>query len=285
MLDSAPAIVAETIVPFVFKLVGAIALWIVGGWLIQLALRILRRSLVHSSLDATVISYLLNVLGAVLRVILVVAILGFFGIQTTSFAALLAGAGVAIGAAWSGMLGNFAAGVFLQVFRPFSVGDFISAAGVTGTVEEIGMFVSSIQSPDNVRNIIPNGKLFGDNIQNYSVHPFRRVDLVAQLDNKADVPQAISLLKDALKSIPNQSEGHPADVEILEFSERGPRLAVRPYTHTKHYWQVYFDTNRLIVDVLGRHGFPVPSIPVAVNGSPAVGAGAAAALGTGGTPA
>ena len=285
MLESAPAIVANTVVPFIFKLVGAIALWIVGGWLIQFALRILRRSLVHSSLDATVISYLLNVLGAVLRVILVVAILGFFGIQTASFAALLAGAGVAIGAAWSGMLGNFAAGVFLQVFRPFSVGDFITAGGVTGTVEEIGMFVSSVQSPDNVRNIIPNGKLFGDNIQNYSVHPFRRVDLVAQLDNKADVPQAIALLQEALKAIPNQAEGHPADVEILEFSERGPRLAVRPYTHTEHYWQVYFDTNRLIVDVLGRHGFPVPSIPVAVNGAPAVGAGAVGALGTGGAPA
>jgi small conductance mechanosensitive channel len=282
VLESAPAIVANTVVPFIFKLVGAIALWIVGGWLIQLALRILRRSLVHSSLDATVISYLLNVLGAVLRVILVVAILGFFGIQTASFAALLAGAGVAIGAAWSGMLGNFAAGVFLQVFRPFSVGDFITAAGVTGTVEEIGMFVSSILSMDNVRNIIPNGKLFGDNIQNYSVHSFRRVDLVAQLDNKADVPQAIALLKEALKSVPNQAEGHPADVEILEFSERGPRLAVRPYTHTDHYWQVYFDTNRLIVDVLGRHGFPVPSIPVAVNGAQAVGAGAGGALGTGG---
>lgn len=285
MLESAPAIVANTVVPFIFKLVGAIALWIVGGWLIQLSLRILRRSLVHSSLDATVISYLLNVLGAVLRVILVVAILGFFGIQTASFAALLAGAGVAIGAAWSGMLGNFAAGVFLQVFRPFSVGDFITGGGVTGTVEEIGMFVTSVQSPDNVRNIIPNGKLFGDNIQNYSVHPFRRVDLVAQLDNTADVPQAIALLQEALKAVPNQAEGHPADVEILEFSERGPRLAVRPYTHTDHYWQVYFDTNRLIVDVLGRHGFPVPSIPVAVNGAPAAAAGAAGALGTGGAPA
>ncbi len=277
MLESAPSILATIVIPFVLKLVGAIALWIAGGWLIQLALRVLRRSLVHSSLDVTVITYLLNVLGAVLRVILVVAILGFFGIQTASFAALLAGAGVAIGAAWSGMLGNFAAGVFLQVFRPFSVGDFITAAGVTGTVEEIGMFVSAIQSPDNVRNIIPNSRLFGDNIQNYSVHPFRRVDLVAQLDNSADVPQAIALLKQALQAIPNQAEGHPADVEILEFSERGPRLAVRPYTHTATYWQVYFDTNRLIVEVLGGHGFPVPSIPVAVTGSAGPAAAAAAA--------
>jgi small conductance mechanosensitive channel len=259
-----PTLVATTLVPFLFKVVGAVALWIAGGWLIQLAMRFLRGSLRHGALDATVVSYLINIIAAVLRVILVVAILGFFGIQTASFAALLAGAGVAIGAAWSGMLGNFAAGVFLQIFRPFSVGDFITAAGVTGTVEEIGMFVTSVLAPDNVRNIIPNGKLFSDNIQNFSVHDFRRVELVAQLDNSADVGRAISLLKEGLKRVPNQFEGKEGDVEVLEFTERGPKLAVRPYTHTDNYWQVYFDTNRMIVDVLGSNGFPVPRIPVAM---------------------
>lgn len=259
-----PALLPALIVPFLFKLAGAIALWIVGGWLIQLAMRVLRRICKKSNLDPTVLTYLLNILGALLRVILVVAILGFFGIQTASFAALLAGVGVAIGAAWSGLLGNFAAGVFLQIFRPISVGDFISGGGVTGTVEEIGMFVTSVLAPDNVRNIVPNGKLFGDTIQNFSVHPFRRVDLVAQLDNSADVAKAIALLKEGLQRVPNQFEGMQADVEILEFTERGPKLAVRPYTHTNHYWQVYFDTNRMIVDVLGRNGFPVPRIPVAM---------------------
>jgi small conductance mechanosensitive channel len=163
------------------------------------------------------------------------------------------------------MLGNFAAGVFLQIFRPFSVGDFITAGGVTGTVEEIGMFVSSIKSADNVRNIVPNGKLFGDNIQNFSVHKFRRVDLVAQLDNTANLQQAITLLKAGVAQVPNQYPDMAADVEILEFTERGPKLAVRPYTHTANYWQVYFDTNRMIADVLGSNGFPVPSIPVAVT--------------------
>lgn len=122
-----PSQAMTVVMPFLFKLAGAIALWIIGGWLIQLAMRVLRRSFKQSSLDPTVISYLLNILGALLRVVLVVAILGFFGIQTASFAALLAGVGVAIGAAWSGLLGNFAAGVFLQIFRPISVG--ISSVG------------------------------------------------------------------------------------------------------------------------------------------------------------
>lgn len=244
---------------------GAVALWIVGGWLIQFSLRLIRRLLNRGSLDVTVISYLINILGALLRVVLVVAILGFFGIETASFAALLAGAGEAIGAAWSGMLGNFAAGVFLQIFRPINVGDYIGGGGVEGTVEEVGMFVTSITAPDNVRHYVGNAKLFGDNIINYSARPYRRVELVAQLDNSADVARAIALLREGIRRVPNQVEDKPADVEVLEFSERGPRLAVRPYTHTSHYWQVYFDTNRMIVDVLGGAGFPVPRIPVGLQ--------------------
>jgi small conductance mechanosensitive channel len=261
--------VAALIIPFLFKLLGAVALWMAGSWLISLALRLLRRMLNQGTLDATVISYLLSILGALLRVVLVVAILGYFGIETASFAALLAGAGLAIGAAWSGMLGNFAAGVFLQIFRPINAGEYIDGGGVEGTVDEVGMFVTSITSPDNVRHFVGNAKLFGDNIKNYSANPYRRVELVAQLDNSADVGKAISLLKEGIKQVPNQVEGMAADVEVLEFSERGPRLAVRPYTHTANYWQVYFDTNRMIVEVLGKAGFPVPRIPVAMQGNSA----------------
>jgi small conductance mechanosensitive channel len=263
--ETAVPMVASVIVPFLFKLVGAAALWFVGGWLIQFAMRFLRRSLSRGNMDAMLVNYLLSILGGLLRVVLVVAILGFFGIETASFAALLAGAGVAIGAAWSGLLGNFAAGAFLQVLRPIKVGDYIEAGGVEGTVEEVGMFVTSITSPDNVLHYVGNSKIFGDNIKNFSSHPYRRVELVAQLDNSADVPRAIELLRKGLETVPNQVPGKPGDVEVLEFTERGPKLAVRPYTNTKNYWGVYFDTNRMIVDVLGRAGFPVPRIPLAVQ--------------------
>jgi small conductance mechanosensitive channel len=142
------------------------------------------------------------------------------------------------------------------------VGDYVLVGGVEGTVEEIGMIVTTIMTPDSVRTMVPNGKLFGDTLKNYSSHPFRRVELVAQLDNSADVGRAIELLKQGVAAVPNQYPGKAADVEVLEFSERGPRLAVRPYTHTDHYWQVYFDTNRTIAEVLGKNGFPVPRIPV-----------------------
>jgi small conductance mechanosensitive channel len=256
------SVVVAIVVPFLFKLAGAILLWVVGGWLIRFALKVLRRSFSMGKLDPSLTGFLVSVIGALLRVILAVAILGYFGVQTASFAALLAGAGLAIGAAWSGMLSNFAAGVFLQVFRPVGLGDFVSGGGVTGTVEEVGMFVTIILSPDNVRHIVPNGKFFGDTIVNYSSHPFRRVELEAQLDSSADVGKAIALLKQAVRAVPNQYPGKEADVELLTFSERGPRLAVRPYTHNNHYWQVYFDTNRVIAETLSANGFPVPRIPV-----------------------
>ena len=157
--------------------------------------------------------------------------------------------------------------MFLQIFRPISSGDYIDGGGIEGTVQEVGMFVTSITSPDNVMNFVGNAKLFGDTIKNYSATPYRRVELVAQLDNSADVAKAIQLLKEGIKQIPNQAQGVDADVEVLEFSERGPRLAVRPYTNTTLYWQVYFNTKRMIVDVLSKANFPVPRIPLAMQGN------------------
>ena len=174
MAAPTPSFLVNLIVPFLFKLVGAVALWIVGGWLISFALRLLRRIFNRGTLDPVLVGYLLTILAAVMRVVLVVAILGYFGVETASFAALLAGVGLAIGAAWSGMLGNFAAGVFLQIFRPISPGDYVEAGGVEGTVEEVSMFVTAINTPDNVRTYVGNAKLFGDTIKNYSANPYRR---------------------------------------------------------------------------------------------------------------
>ena len=131
------------------KLLGAIAIWIVGRWLIGLALRMIGSTLSRQKFDPTLIRYIHSALAALLNIVLVIAMLGFFGVETTSFAALIAAAGVAIGMAWSGLLSNFAGGVFLVVLQPFKVGDFITAAGVTGTVEEIGLFATTLDTPDN----------------------------------------------------------------------------------------------------------------------------------------
>jgi small conductance mechanosensitive channel len=189
---------------------------------------------------------------------LVIAILGYFGVQTTSFAALLAGAGLAIGSAWGGLLANFAAGIFLVVLRPFKVGDFISAGGTIGTVEEIGLFVTKIHTPDNICTYVGNNKLFSDNIQNFSANPYRRVDLSAQIAGDADPHQVIAALKSRIQNIHNVVAKPEPDVVIASFTPAGPVLAIRPYTSNESYWQVYFDTNMAIREVLGTGAFPVP---------------------------
>jgi small conductance mechanosensitive channel len=240
------------------KVVEAIALWIVGRWLIGFSVSMIGKAMTRQKIDPTLIRYINNTVAAILNIVLVVAILGFFGVETTSFAALLAAAGVAIGMAWSGLLGNFAAGVFIIILQPFKVGDFILAGGVMGTVEEVGLFVTSINTLDNIRNIVGNGKILGDVIQNFSTNPFRRVDLQAQLSHSVDPHQAIAILKAGLAKIPNVMTDPAPSVEILTFTLAGPVLAVRPFCNNKDYWQVYFATNTLIKDAFGQAGFAVP---------------------------
>src|SRR4249920_2743518 len=161
-----------TLVAVGWKILGAAALWLVGRWLINMAVRLLGRTLSQQHFDATLTRYMLTGLTVVLNVALVVAILGFFGVETTSFAALLAAGGVAIGVAWGGLLANFAAGAFLVFLRPFKVGDFVTAGGITGAVSEIGLFGTTINTPDNVRTIIGNNKIFSDTIQNFSANAY-----------------------------------------------------------------------------------------------------------------
>jgi len=249
------------------RVLEAIAIWIIGRWLIGLALRIIGRGMTRQKIDPTVIRYIQNAVGALLNIVLVIAILNFFGVETTSLAALIAAGGVAIGLAWSGLLANFAAGVFMVILQPFKVGDFVAAGGVMGTVEEIGLFVTSINTLDNIRNIVGNGKIFGDIIQNFTTNPYRRVDLQAQLDHTVDVQRTIALLKANLAKIPNVLTNPAPDVEILTFTLAGPVLAVRPYCNNAHYWQVYFDTNRVIRDTGASAGLPAPEQHFAVRTS------------------
>ena len=258
-----------TLIAVGWKVAGAIALWLVGRWLIGLALRLLARALGRQHFDATLTRYMLTGLGVVLNVALAVAILGYFGVETTTFAALIAAGGVAIGVAWGGLLANFAAGAFLVFLRPFKVGDAVSAAGVTGTVEAIGLFGTTINTPDNVKTIIGNNKIFSDTIQNFSANPHRRVDLTATINNSVDHHQAMKVLRERIQRIPNVLANPAPDIDVLQFTPPGPLLCVRPYCSNEHYWQVYFDTNRAIREAFGDAGFPAPVPPAPVPGTPA----------------
>ncbi|MES2877898.1 MAG: mechanosensitive ion channel domain-containing protein [Pseudomonadota bacterium] len=252
------------LVAFGLKALGAIAVFVIGRWLISMVTGLVGAAMTRQKLDPTVQRYLVSFITVALNIILVVAILGYFGVETTSFAALVAGAGVAIGAAWSGLLGNFASGIFLLVLRPYQVGDYVAVGGVEGTVLELGLFGTTLTTPDNVKTIVGNGKIMGGDIKNYSANAYRRVELVAQLAGSADAHKAMALLKESVSKVANIVKTPAVDVEILEFNEFGPKLAVRPYCNTEHYWQVYFDTNKTIADTLGAAGFPVATHPVKV---------------------
>ena len=180
---------------------------------------------------------------------------------------MLAAGGVAIGVAWGGLLSNFAAGAFLVFLRPFKIGDAVTAAGVSGTVEAIGLFGTTINTADNVLTIVANNKIFSDTIQNFSANPYRRVDLTATINNTVDHHDAIRILKSRLATIPNVLATPAPEVDVLQFTAAGPMLCVRPYCANAHYWQVYFDTNRLIREAFGEANFP-PPVPVYALSAP-----------------
>jgi small conductance mechanosensitive channel len=241
------------------KFIGAIIAWFVGRALIKFGVRLMTAALNRQPIERTLTHYVGNIVNVGLTIALIVALLGYFGVETTSFAALIAGIGVAIGAAWAGLLSNFAAGAFLVVLRPFKVGDYVKVGGIEGTVREVGIFSTTIEAADHVIAFVGNTKIFSDTIHNYSASPTRRVERTAQLAHGVDVKDAVARLKDAITKIPNVAKTPEPVVEIVDFNSRGPVLAIRPYTHNDNYWQVYFDTNRAISETFGEAGYPIPA--------------------------
>jgi len=256
--ESIKLFLSTTAIDVGLKILAALAFWFIGRWLIGRVIAVIRVALGRSNVDPTLTKYLGSIVAVALNIALVLGILGYFGIETTSFAALLAGAGLAVGAAWSGMLGNFAAGAFMLVLRPFKVGEFVSVGGVTGTVHELGLFGTTLVTPDNVMTLIGNGKIFADTIQNFSALPFRRVERTAQLAGSVDPIDAIARFRAAVVKIPNVAEAPAPEVSLLDMNLVGPVIAVRPYTQNDHYWQVYFDTNEAIIRVAREAGWPAP---------------------------
>ena len=258
-MHSIQQFLSTTVSELAIKIAAAIAFWIIGRWLIGRVIAVMAAAMNRNNVDPTLTKYLGSIVAVTLNIALVLGILGYFGIQTTSFAAMLAGAGVAIGAAWSGMLGNFAAGAFMLVLRPFKVGDFVQIGGLVGTIHELGLFGTTIITPDNVHTLVGNSRVFGETILNYSARPARRVERTAQLAGGVDPLDAIARFKEGLGRIPNVLQNPPPEVSLLDINLVGTVIAVRPYCHTDHYWQVYFDTNEMMVRVGKEAGWPAPT--------------------------
>jgi small conductance mechanosensitive channel len=259
-------------IPIAGKIVGALVLWFIGRMVINAVRRVVVGKLEKRKVDATLVRYVDSAGGVVFTILLLIAMLSIFGVETTSFAGVIAAIGVAIGLAWSGLLSNFAAGIFMIVLRPFKVGDVVSAAGVTGVVRAIGLFATTLDTGDNIRTFVGNGKIFGDTIQNFTSNPHRRVDLKAQIARGVDPSDAVARLRQRVAKIPNVLKDPAPVVEILELNGAGLVLAVRPSCHNDHYWDVYFATNQAIVEELSTAGYPVPAerLEVVSDGTEAV---------------
>jgi len=265
LISQASSLVHTYLIPFGWKILGAIAVWIAGGWLVRLLSDAIGRTLTVQKVDPTLGRYVVVSASVLMKILVLIAVFSVLGIETTSFAALIAALGIAIGAAWAGLLSNFAAGIFLMTLRPFKVGDMISVAGVTGDVREIGLFVTALDNIENVRIYVGNAKIFSDTIHNYATNPHRRVDLTAQIAHSVHPQDAINRLAERVAKIPQVLTSPAPSVEILAFNEFGTVIAVRPYCHNHDYWQVFFDTNKAIVEVGGQAGYATPERRLAMR--------------------
>ena len=240
------------------KVIAAIAIFIIGRWIAKLVRRGVMRMMERAKVDATIIGFVSNIAYITLLAFVVIAALGQLGIQTTSFIAILGAAGLAIGLALQGSLANFAAGFLMIIFRPFKVGDFIEGAGVAGIVEEMQIFTTTLKTGDNKIIIVPNAKLSGDNIINYSARETRRVDMTVGVAYDAD----LSKVKEVLNDIISKEERILADpapqVAVAELADSSVNFIVRVWTSTSDYWGVKFAVTETVKNRFDAEGIGIP---------------------------
>lgn len=243
---------------FGIKILTAIAIVIIGRWLARTVQHTTGKMMTRSNVDATLVTFVGNLVYIVIIAFVVLAALAQLGIQTTSFIAVIGAAGLAVGLALQGSLANFAAGILMIIFRPFQVGDFIEGAGVSGIVEEIHIFTMQLRTLDNKTIIIPNAKITSDNITNYTKKPLRRVDLVVGVSYREDIENVRKAVADVLGSDERILKDPPPTIAVLELGDSSVNFAVRPWVKTEDYWNVYFDTTERIKKRFDAEGISIP---------------------------
>jgi len=254
--------VVEQLVTFVttygLKIIGAIIILILGRIVAGIGRGIVRRALERAKTDAAIVSFSGSLTYFLILTFAILAALAKFGIQTASFVAILGAAGFAIGFALQGSLANFAAGVLILVLRPFKTGDFIQGAGELGKVKEIQLFTTVLASPDNVKIMVPNGKLFGDVIRNISGFDTRRVDLVIGIGYTSDIQKAYDVMSDIMKEDARILSDPAPQIAVSELADSSVNFLVRPWVKTDDYWDVKFDLTRKIKESFDKNGIEIP---------------------------
>lgn len=254
---------------FGLKVLAALAIYFVGAWLIKKIKNLLKRIFDKRDFEPAIESFIQSIVGIALWIILIIAVIGTLGVETTSFAALLAGGGMAIGLALNGTVQNFAGGIMILIFRPFKAGDFIEAQGFSGTVTEVTITSTKLTTTDNRVIVIPNGALSNGTINNYSHMPMRRLDLTVDVEygtsSEKVCEKIMELIKQDARILNAETSGH-ADpfVALSALKDSSIQFVVRVWVKSEDYWDVNFDLLKNIYEELPKNGiqFPYPKLDI-----------------------
>lgn len=250
----------EIVSEYGLKLIGAIAVWIIGSMVVKSMVNTFDKILNKSKTDASLKPFLKSIVGVLLKALLVITVLTMLGIEMTSFIAILGAAGLAIGMALSGTLQNFAGGVMILIFKPFKVGDFLEAQGYKGIVYEIQIFNTIVKTPDNKTIIIPNGGLSTSSMTNYSSEPFRRVDFTFGVGYGDSTEQTKEVLNDLITADKRILSGgnYDAFVAVSGLGDSSVDFVVRVWVKSEDYWGVFFDMNENVYNSFNKAGLNIP---------------------------
>jgi small conductance mechanosensitive channel len=240
------------------KVIGAIVIWIIGSWAIRKIMKGIRAVMTKMDYDESLQKFLLNLISWILKILLIITLLGTLGVPTTSFAAIIAAAGLAIGLALQGSLGNFAGGVLIMIFKPIKIGDLIEAQGEIGVVKQIEIFTTKLTGLSNKEIIIPNGALSNGNIVNYTTEGTRRVDLTFGVGYDSDIKKTKEVLMNVITSHPLVLSDPGPTVNVSALADSSINFAVRPWCKAEDYWAVYFGITEQTKEALDAAGIEIP---------------------------
>jgi small conductance mechanosensitive channel len=247
------------------NVVGAIVIFFVGRWLAKIASQLLSKAMVKAKLDLTLASFIEHLSYIGLLIFVVFTALSTLGVKMDQFTVAIGAAGLAIAFALQGSLSNFAAGILLVFFKPFKVGDFVEIAGQSGTVKQIEIFTTVLNSPDNVRIVIPNGQVTGSNIMNYTVNGTRRIDLVIGVDYSSDLKKTRQVIEEIVFGDERILKEPAYTIAVSELGDSSIDFVVRPWVKVADYWAVKFDITEKILLSLDKNGINIPYQQIDVN--------------------
>ena len=256
-VENLPGLVA-LVTAWGIRIIGALAVFIIGKMVASWLRRLTRRGLERGKTDPTLVPFISSLVYYLALAFVVIAVLGIFGIPTASLVAVLGAAGLAVGLALQGTLSNFAAGVMLLIFRPFKLGDFVDAGGAVGVIDSVGIFSTTLRSPDNVLITVPNSQIYGSTIKNYTALESRRVDLEIGISYDDDIQRAVDTIREVIARDDRVLDEPAPQIAVGGLGDSSVNLVVRPWCRPADYWDVRFDLLRAIKEGLEANGCSIP---------------------------